>query len=669
MVRRPPQGRGDSQGFSPAMNVLGLQFGHDAGAAVVRDGHVASFVLRERHSRIKHALALDLRTIELALQDAGLDETGIDYVAITSTQKTELISKDPRRLSVTLDAHKDHSAPCSFADAVKRGKLDIRSLLQGEIIPLLYRSPDEDLTRHAAPFYFPEFRAVAEKDLFVLGWLDTYLSVDLWSGDKRLRDIAKTDYGRLLETDAVRHGFHYPATLMLNGRALPAYFISHQMAHAASIYYPLGMDRAAILTHDGFGSGKHYHGGMYYLGEGHKIFPIAPHHLVAGHVYEQTGVAMNLGLVGAAGKLMGLAPYGAAQFTVPSFVGNHHDLAAAGIAQPARNWVGHCLQQAKARGYDLAAFRDPQRMTEAVNIDIAASTQRLFEMTLLAAAETFERVLAKLGQAGLPLCYSGGTALNCPANSLLAGRPGFASVHIPPWCDDSGLSLGAALTLYHNVLDRPLPADRQARKDVNAYRGLAASDEQIEKALALFGDRILHERREDWIARAAQDLTDNRIVGWYEGRSEIGPRALGHRSILADARKAENWERVNRLKQRESWRPFAPAVLADHAADWFEGAPLPSPHMLYTSRLKSDTVPAITHVDKSARIQTVEPADGAFHGLLREFHGRTGVPLVLNTSFNGPGEPIVETPIDALRFLTGTGLDVLYLEGRRIVRR
>jgi len=651
------------------MNVLGLQFGHDAGAAVVRDGRIASFVLRERHSRIKHAMSLDLATIELALDEAGIGEADIDYVAITSTQKTELIARDPERFSVTLDPHRNHSAPCTFADVAKRGNLDVAGLLHGEILPLLYHSPNADLSTHAAPSYFPEFRSVPEKDLFTLGWLDTYLSVDLWSGDKRLTDIAATDYRRLLETDAVRHGFHYPATLKLNGRALPAYFISHHMAHAASIYYPLALQSAAILTHDGFGSGKHYHSGMYYLGDGHKIFPLAPHHLIIGHIYEQAAVALNMGLIGPAGKLMGLAPHGHAYFQSPLFVGNHNDLTKAGITHPGRNWIGYCLQSAKQQGYDLGAFRDKTRMTDRVNVDVAASTQRLFEMTIVAAMETFQRMLGTLGRDGLPLCYAGGTALNCPANSLMAQRPGFASLHIPPWCDDSGLSLGAALALYHNVLDLPLPDDARPRKDVDAYLGAAVRDEQVEKALSVFADRIVSEVRDDWIALAAQDLADDKVIGWYEGRSEIGPRALGHRSILADPRKAENWQRVNEIKQRETWRPFAPAVLAEHARDWFDGIPLPSPHMLYTAQVKSDDVPAITHTDKSARIQTVDASAGAFHGLLREFHGRTGVPMVLNTSFNGPGEPIVESPMDAIRFLTASSLDALYLEGRRIVRR
>jgi carbamoyltransferase len=168
---------------------------------------------------------------------------------------------------------------------------------------------------------------------------------------------------------------------------------------------------------------------------------------------------------------------------------------------------------------------------------------------------------------------------------------------------------------------------------------------------------------------AAQDLADGRIIGWFEGRSEIGPRALGHRSILADARERAKWEQVNLVKGREFWRPFAPAVLASEAANWFTGLPLPSPYMLFTGTATSSKVPAITHADGTARIQTVDATSGDFFRLLESFFAITGVPIVMNTSFNGPGEPIVELPADALRFLISSKLDALYIGGMRVTRK
>lgn len=647
------------------MNILGLQFGHDAGAVVLRDGRVASFVLRERLSRVKHAMSLDWPTIERALADAGMGENDIDYCAITSTQKTELIARDPRRISVSLDRQPGHTAPCGFAEIVARGSIDPNSLLFSFVTDVLYRCTQGDPASHSVSHFFPEYKTVPEQEFSRLGWLDTYISAEPWAAQPRLAEFATRDYARFLETDVIRHGFHYPATLTLNGHPIPAYFISHHMAHAASIYYPTGLSRAAILTHDGYAGGKGYHGGMFYFGDGHRIFPLAPHHLVAGAIYESAGIHLGMGVVGPAGKLMGLAPYGEPKFFAPEFVGNWFDLAASGKNNPTEDWMRHCLSRAELLGYDKRAFRNRAQMTAHINADIAASTQKLFDETILAAVRGFHALLNRIGLNDLQLCYSGGTALNCPANSLIAREGGFSALYVPPWCDDSGLALGAALALHHNVFDQPLVPNRWP---TDPYLGVVHDEAPIESILAGFGGRLKFERRSDWTEIAAGDLAADKVIGWFEGRGEIGPRALGHRSILADPRQAENWARVNKIKQREPWRPFAPAVLADHAADWFEGISLPSPYMLFTAQLKSSALPAITHVDGSARVQTVDETCGSFHALLRNFHATTGVPVVLNTSFNGPGEPIVESPEDAIRFFAGSELDVLYVSGWRVTR-
>ncbi|MGH6931461.1 MAG: carbamoyltransferase C-terminal domain-containing protein [Dongiaceae bacterium] len=648
------------------MNILGLQFGHDAGAVVLRDGHVASFVLRERLSRIKHAMSLDWPTIERALSDAGIDESDIDYCAITSTQKTELIARDPNRISVNLERHPAHSAPCSFADIVARGGIELDKLLYSFVMDVLYRRTQGDPASHSVSHFFPEYQTVPEHEFFKLGWLDTYITADPWARRPRMAELGTRDYSRFLQTDVIRHGFHYPATLVLNGRRIPAYFISHHMAHAASIYYQTGLDRAAILTHDGFGGGKSYHTGMYYFGDGHRIYPLAPHHLVAGAIYELAGIRLGLGLVGPAGKVMGLAPYGEPKFFTPDFVGNWFDLVAKGKANPAEDWVKHCVTRADLMGYDKRALRNRAQMTAPINADIAASTQKLFEETILAAVRSFHELLDRLGLGALPLCYSGGTALNCPANSMIAETGMFSAVHVPPWCDDSGLALGAALALHHNIFDQPLVPNQWPAE---ACLGIRHDESDVERLIPDYSDRLKFERRRDWAEAAAGDLAANKVIGWFEGRSEIGPRALGHRSILADARQPENWAKVNRIKQREAWRPFAPAVLADRAAEWFEGMPMPSPYMLFTAQLKSDALPATTHVDGSARVQSVDESRGAFHGLLRRFDEITGVPVILNTSFNGPGEPIVETPEDAIRFFLESELEALYLSGWQVIKK
>jgi len=201
------------------------------------------------------------------------------------------------------------------------------------------------------------------------------------------------------------------------------------------------------------------------------------------------------------------------------------------------------------------------------------------------------------------------------------------------------------------------------------YLGISQDRQQMDQALAAVADQVDSSRCADSAAAAAEDLAENRVIGWFEGRSEIGPRALGHRSILADPRVAANHDRVNAIKGRESWRPFAPAVLEEDAAIWFEGASLPSPYMLFTGQVRGDKLPAITHADGSARVQTVDASCGAFYRLLQHFRALTGVPVVLNTSFNGPGEPIVESAQDALGFFLRSRLDALYIDGWRITRR
>ncbi|MBM3524689.1 MAG: carbamoyltransferase, partial [Alphaproteobacteria bacterium] len=645
--------------------------GHDAGAVVLRDGRLASIVLRERLSRVKHAMSLDRATIERALADAGVSAAEIDACAICSTQLTELIVQERGYLTIELAPHADHERPGYFAELLATSRVDVRTLLRGSAASLLYDKPaDYPRERHAVSRYFPEYRHIARDQLFELGWLDTYVTLDPWKRRAGLAELATSDLRACVETDASRFGFHYPVTVRLGGRALPGYFINHHLAHAASAYYPAPFESAAILTHDRFSSGATYHGGMFYFAAGHRLFPLTPHHLVLGSIYEETAVALNLGISDAAGKLMGLAPYGKPAFHDARFVGNWNDLNARGLTNAHENWLSHCGAAGRSGGYDMSAFRDTARMTAPFNADVAASTQLMFEETMRAAVTAFRGCLEASGLATNALCLSGGTALNCPANSAIFRSGDFARLFVPPWCDDSGLAAGAALALYHSILDQPLPSAAVRSANASPYHGSsnpAASAAEVLRASS--GDYVI-ERPGDWAASAAAELAADRVIAWFEGRSEIGPRALGHRSLLADPRQRANWARVNEIKRRESWRPFAPAVLAETAADWFEGAPDPSPYMLFTAVVKRpDAVAAIAHVDGSARLQTVDAQCGDFRRLLESFAARTGVPVLLNTSFNGPGEPIVETVHDALRFLSSTALDTLYIEGWRVTRR
>jgi carbamoyltransferase len=244
----------------------------------------------------------------------------------------------------------------------------------------------------------------------------------------------------------------------------------------------------------------------------------------------------------------------------------------------------------------------------------------------------------------------------------------FTDIFVGPGSIDSGLSIGAAHALYYNILETAPFEGNQGTAESCAFLGREFGDDAIDAALSRHGDRIRVKRLPDPAAAAAALLADDHVIGWFEGRSELGPRALGHRSILANPMHAANWQRVNSIKGREAWRPFAPAVLEEKAGEWFKGGPAVSPFMLFTAQVACDRLPAITHRDGSARIQTVSPRVGRLYDLLCYFEQLSGVPVVLNTSFNGPGEPIVETPEDALGFFIGSDLNALFLEDRMVLQ-
>ena len=307
------------------MNILGLHFGHDAAVCVLRDGQVAAYVLRERHARIKHAISLEFKNIQMAMDAAQLRWDQIDYCAITSTQNIELIIDDSAAFSISLERHPNHQAPCSFADFVKANNVDPAGLFVDGLLEIFYDPSyaNSYIYRHYG-HAFPEYRTRQRKDFCAFKTLDDYVNSPSWPG-RPLSQIGVTDFSPVLRSEAVRTGFHYPVTVRLAGHIVPGYFIAHHMAHAASAFYQSGMDQAAILTHDGFSLGVGYLSGMFFWGDGHRIHPITPHHLAIGGLYEAVGVRLGMGDVGPPGKLMGLAGYGKPRFFDWRFVGNQYD--------------------------------------------------------------------------------------------------------------------------------------------------------------------------------------------------------------------------------------------------------------------------------------------------------------------------------------------------------
>jgi len=631
------------------------------------DGEIVSCVIRERQTRVKHAMTLDLQTISKALIDAGVNENQIDFCAITSTQGVELIIDDSEAFSISIDMDSESNVVC-------RTTMDKLPVLSRRVFSILFSkdslSKPVMYAKEMYSKYFPEFKDLEGKECEFTGWLDHYVGDDFWMPPKTLKELSFSKLSSEVKSDYLRFGFHYPASVSLQGFRVPAFLIHHHACHAASSYYQSGFAKAAILVQDG-GNGEGYDSGMFYYAEKNKIYPIAPHHSILGIFYDQVASFMNLGH-SSAGKLMGLAAYGRPSFYDNKFLGNWNDLAlitnATDIGSVVDCWMHHCLKLANDRGYDMEPFGDVLRMTAPINVDIAASTQKLFEENTLALVEILHNYLMQNKIVVDDLCLSGGNALNCPTNSSIYNKGTFKRVFVEPGCDDSGLAIGAALSCYHNLLDQPLKKKISDHSSF-PFLGPRTAESHILSAIECFKDQVDCEKISGWALDAARELEENHVIGWFHGRSEVGPRALGHRSILADARDIKNWERVNKIKKRELWRPFAPVVLESEAGKWFSACPLPSPYMLFNAIVESKEVPAITHVDGTARIQTVNHNNGAFYDLLTEYFRLTGVPILLNTSFNGPSEPIVETPMDALKFFLDSELDTLYIDSYKIKRR
>jgi len=662
--------------------VLGIHMGHDAGVAVVHDGAIRALVERERHTRVKHAGISTIEDIELALADAGTTLDEVDCVAVSGTQNWPFIfyDSDAFRFDFAPDLDGPLGVPGPMRDSVREhmeylsktrqqfaALIATRFETRKDFAHLLGRPIDS-----SAPGF--DFHGTREFPVHPQIW-DRNLSL------RALRAITPEELREGLGDWADLKAFHLPIEVRLRHRRVPGVLVSHHTAHAASAFYQSDQDEAAILTTDGsvtknvFG----YGGGLFCLGRGNRIYPLQPNFLSSGNMYMRVGRYLQLDAgEGAPGKLMGLAPYGRPRYFEPDLVGNVYDNPAeifpehdeAGNQQfmaSALTLIKQAHRRARQAGVDVP---EPSAETKLSRFskDLAATTQKLFEEQGLLAALTLYELARKLGQPSSNLAISGGCALNCPFNSRVWREGPFETVFAPPTCDDSGLAIGSALYLSHHVLD--LPRQPQgATTSTSAYLGRRHSPESVERALREAGSDLVVTPVGDAAQDAGRALADDAVVAWFEGRSEIGPRALGHRSILADPRREENWARVNRIKKREAWRPFAPAVLEERAAEWFQGAPLPSPFMLFTAQVRSNRLPAITHVDGTARIQTVSADCGGFRRVLETFNQETGVPVVMNTSFNGPGEPIVETPEDAVRFFRRSELDRLYFDGFRVERR
>lgn len=449
----------------------------------------------------------------------------------------------------------------------------------------------------------------------------------------------------------------------------PVYRIRHHRAHAASAFYCSGFDHAAVLIVDGRGERESASLGV--ANEGGITFSRhIPVHDSLGYLYRAAGHYAGLGKVGtrgAEGKLMGLAAYGVPGQEMPMRVTADGPTLLAELALPdktgkqmshedrLRAWFTEfCFPYAEALNDEVMAYAQ-----------FAASVQSVTEQAIVALATSLRQ---KTGESHLVL--AGGVALNCTANGVLADSQIYEDMFVPPISADEGVSLGAALDAYRQLCGDKTGPTAFPRMG-NAFLGPEYSNARCRQALDEAGLPVRELTDDVLVQEVAQHLASGKIVAWFQGRAEIGPRALGARSILADPRDRSVLSRLNRLKGREIWRPVAPSVLAEEFSAYFAGS-FQSPFMNVATQVRPEVraqVPAIVHVDGSARPQAIVRADAPLYwSLVDQFRRITGIPLVVNTSFNLRHEPIVHTPTQAIRSFLAGGFDVLALGNHVLCR-
>ena len=457
-------------------------------------------------------------------------------------------------------------------------------------------------------------------------------------------------------------------------------FSEHHLSHAASAFYPSPFKRAAVLTLDGVGE---WTTTSLAVGKDRDLTVIKeihfPHSL--GLLYSAftyyTGFKVNSGEY----KVMGLAPYGKPKYT-KLIKEKLITIASDGSFKMDMSYFNFATGLTMTNNKFNKLFGGPPRLPETKltqrDMDIAASIQKVTEDIILRIAKNIAKETGERN-----LCLAGGVALNCVANGILLREKIFENIWIQPAAGDAGGALGAALTVWHMNQNGERNLKKNPDSMKGSYLGPEFSDSEIKNQLKSCGAVFKKFKKDDLIDSVVSALVKKKAVGWMQGRMEFGPRALGARSIIADPRHSEMQRQLNlKVKYRESFRPFAPSVLSEHVSEWFE-LDENSPYMLIVAgvkkqklrkmttreenlfgieklNIKRSSIPAITHVDYSARIQTVHKnLNPFFHALISGFKEKTGCPLIINTSFNIRGEPIVCSPKDAFKCFMGTNLDLL----------
>ena len=659
------------------MYILGIHFGHDASISIIKNGKVIYCMEIERHNRIRHAIGVNYEDIQNALIHASCDIKNIKYCTITSTQNIEYFFPEPKKFKFEYDFKssffKKNLWKKEFDKLPLRRRLDYKiknSFLKNKKNIFLKRIKDE-------------FKNLA--NLETLGSIEKFIMPNKWKKKVKIKNLDDLIFKNKFNEN-LSNGMYLPISVTINEIKIPGFIVSHHMSHASYAFYMSPFSKAAILSHDGSFAKDIYRGGMCYYGDKNRIYPVMPHHLEIGRFYEGLSCYLGFGNEEGPGKLMGLAPYGKPVFFDKKFVGNkfsfkekknyeYYEKQLLKINQKIKynrfktleSWVIHCLSIAKTKGYKLENFGKLEKILDPINIDIAASTQKIFEETMLNTVNkvfySFEN--AKL-KTGFNLCLTGGTNLNCPSNTNIFLKSEFKKVSVPPAIHDGGLSTGSALYVYHNVLKKIKRFKHSSSQTV--YLGPKYQKISTKELKSKY-KKLKFSECKNISKKIAILITKNKIIAVCHGRSEVGPRALGNRSILANATYKNNWKKVNEIKSRELWRPFAPVVLKTDFSKWFESGPKISPFMLFTAKIKKNIIPATTHVDNTARVQTVSKENESLFPILNELKKIKEVPILLNTSFNGPGQPIIETQKQALDFFLKSKLDFLVIDNLLVEKK
>jgi carbamoyltransferase len=633
------------------MHILGINAYHgDAAAAIVKDGELIAAVEEERFNRIKHCAGFPLGSIRYCLKAAGIKVEDLDHVGI---------SRDP-------SAHLHRKVLFATRRAV-RG-----------IANFEYRISDLVESEGAAESgasVLPVSRGTQKSKLKILNsrFVDEIRNSKSGNGKEFLRQVVDR-LGNAARVRDLRDDLAKALGVSKNSLRAQFHNIEHHRAHLASSFYVSPFERAALLSIDGFGD---FISTMWAQGEGNSIEVLGqveyPHS--TGVLYTATTQFLGFPHYGDEGKVMGLAPYGG-----PRYLEEFRDIIR--TDEGGRFHLNLDYFRHHSEGVNMTwdngspviepifsnqfaqTFGPPRQpgtqLTQREH-DVACSLQRRLEEV---GFHLLRHLHHQTGHTDLGL--SGGVAYNSVMNGKILLNTPFRRVFVQPAAGDSGTALGVCYQIYNQILNQPRGSSIEG-----AYYGPEFTNAEIRAELERNNLTFESYANEDLTKRAARDIAGGLVVGWFQGRMEFGPRALGNRSIMVDPRRAQMKDILNdRIKKREPFRPFAPSILEEHVDEYFEQShPAPTMLMVYQVRPERRAeIPAVTHVDGSGRLQTVSRAlNPLYYQLISDFYELSGVPVVLNTSFN-ENEPIVCTPRHAIDCFLKTRIDVLYL-GNQAVRR